>query len=63
SNLIERFKSHNTLSNKGYTVRFRPWYVIHIEFFYNKKQAMEREHYFKSGIGRKWLDENTSIEI
>jgi putative endonuclease len=63
SNLIERFKSHNTLSKKGYTVRFRPWYVIHIEVFYDKKQAMEREFFFKSGIGRKWLDENISMEI
>ena len=25
SNLIERFKSHNELSSKGYTIKFRPW--------------------------------------
>ena len=25
SNLIERFKSHNYLSKKGYTIKFRPW--------------------------------------
>ena len=63
SNLIERIKSHNTLSKKGYTVKFRPWYVIHIEVFNNKKQAMEREFFFKSGMGRKWLDENVCIVI
>ncbi|RZJ51812.1 MAG: GIY-YIG nuclease family protein, partial [Flavobacterium sp.] len=25
SNLIERFKSHNLLGTKGYTLKFRPW--------------------------------------
>ena len=25
SNLIERFKSHNSLDTKGYTLKFRPW--------------------------------------
>jgi putative endonuclease len=25
SNLIERFKSHNFLETKGYTLKFRPW--------------------------------------
>ncbi|MDC0514966.1 GIY-YIG nuclease family protein [Flavobacteriaceae bacterium] len=30
SNLIQRFYSHNFLSKKGYTSRFRPWIVIHV---------------------------------
>ncbi|MFQ6600658.1 GIY-YIG nuclease family protein [Flavobacterium sp. C3NV] len=33
SNLIERFKSHNILETQGYTLKFRPWKVIHVEFF------------------------------
>ncbi len=52
SNLLERFKSHNELGTKGYTIKFRPWTVIHIEFFTEKKQAMKREKFLKSGKGR-----------
>ncbi|MGY6562029.1 MAG: GIY-YIG nuclease family protein [Luteibaculaceae bacterium] len=32
SSLIERFKSHNSLSKKGFTVRYRPWRVILVDF-------------------------------
>ena len=50
--LINRMRSHNALSKKGYTVRFRPWKVVHVEFFDSKTQAMQREAYLKSGVGR-----------
>ncbi|MEO0508146.1 MAG: hypothetical protein AAF090_18465 [Bacteroidota bacterium] len=33
SNLIARFKSHNELGTKGWTIKFRPWEVIHLEVF------------------------------
>ncbi|QOG02304.1 GIY-YIG nuclease family protein [Flavobacterium sp. MDT1-60] len=52
SNLIERFKSHNCLDKKGHTLKFRPWKVIHVEFFNNKSDAMKREKYLKTGVGR-----------
>ena len=52
SNLISRFWSHNKYAPKGYTKKFRPWIVVHIEFFHKKSEAMKREKYFKSGIGR-----------
>jgi putative endonuclease len=55
SNLIERFKSHNLLETKGYTLKFRPWKVIHVEFFNSKSAAMKREKYLKSGIGREFI--------
>ncbi|MBA0884638.1 GIY-YIG nuclease family protein [Flavobacterium undicola] len=55
SNLIERFKSHNHLSNKGYTLKFRPWIVIHVEFFDSKTEAMNREKHLKTGIGREFI--------
>ncbi|OXB00388.1 endonuclease [Flavobacterium oncorhynchi] len=55
SNLIERFKSHNHLETKGYTLKFRPWTVIHIEFFSSKSEAMKREKYLKTGIGREFI--------
>ena len=55
SNLIERFKSHNHLGTKGYTLKFRPWMVIHVEFFSSKSEAMKREKYLKTGIGREFI--------
>jgi putative endonuclease len=29
--------------------------VIHVDFFYSKAAAMTREKYFKSGIGREFI--------
>ena len=55
SSLIERFKSHNYLSNKGYTIRFRPWMVSYIEVFENKTDAIKRENWLKSGNGRLFI--------
>ncbi|TCN56554.1 GIY-YIG nuclease family protein [Flavobacterium circumlabens] len=55
SNLMERFKSHNHLGTKGYTLKFRPWMVIHVEFFSSKSEAMKREKYLKTGIGREFI--------
>ena len=57
-NLISRFKSHNELSTKGYTIRYRPWEVIHVEIHATKKQAMNREKFLKSGKGREWMINN-----
>jgi putative endonuclease len=51
SDLIDRFHSHNSLATKGYTVKFRPWMVIYVEFFETKSAALKREKYFKSGRG------------
>jgi putative endonuclease len=58
SNLIQRFYSHNFLSKKGYTSRFRPWIVIHVDFFDSKKNALAREKFLKSDVGRKWIYQN-----
>ena len=54
-NLIERIKSHNSLSTSGYTLRYRPWIVIHVEFFNNKREAMIREKYLKTSRGRAFV--------
>ncbi len=55
SNLIQRFHSHNKLSHKGWTKKFRPWIVAHLEFFDSKKDAMKREKELKSERGRHWI--------
>ena len=60
SNLIERFKSHNYLSKKGYTIKFRPWQVIYVEFFTTKSEALKREKLLKTGKGREFINEMIS---
>ncbi|MGE4289509.1 MAG: GIY-YIG nuclease family protein [Salinivirgaceae bacterium] len=55
SDLISRFHSHNELSTKGWTIKYRPWKVIHVEFFASKSEALAREKYLKSGKGREYL--------
>ena len=55
NDLINRFHSHNTLAKKGYTIRYRPWEVIYVDFFETKEEAMKREKELKSSRGRAFL--------
>jgi putative endonuclease len=55
SDLEARFKSHNELATKGWTVRFRPWAIVHHEIYGNKSDAMAREKHLKSGKGREFI--------
>jgi putative endonuclease len=52
--LDRRLKEHNkgkTKSTKG----FIPWKLVYFEEMPNRKEAREREKYFKSGSGREFL--------
>ena len=55
SNLVERFKSHNQLSKKGWTIKYRPWLIIHQESFENKLEAILREKQLKTASGRNFV--------
>ncbi|MEY3645644.1 MAG: hypothetical protein RL127_352 [Bacteroidota bacterium] len=55
NDLINRFHAHNTLANKGFTIRYRPWKVIYVDFFETKQEAMKREKELKSSRGRAFL--------
>ena len=52
SNLEARLLSHNELGTKGFTVKFRPYILLHTEEFQTKTEAMKREKELKSGKGR-----------
>ncbi len=54
SNLIARIFSHNS-APKGHTQMFRPWAVIHVEFFDSKSEAIKREKLLKGSRGRSWI--------
>lgn len=55
SNLVNRFHSHNSLSKKGYTIKYRPWLVAYTEIYNSKSDAMKREKQLKSGKGREFI--------
>ncbi len=55
SNLEARLLSHNQLATKGYTIKFRPWEIAFSETYPNKKEAMAREKFLKTGKGRTFV--------
>jgi len=55
SNLEARLLSHNELGIKGWTIKFRPWNLVHTEVFQTKVEAMKREKELKSATGREWI--------
>lgn len=63
SNLLERFKSHNHLGTKGYTIRYRPWTVIYCEHFSNKETAMNIELKLKGGKEREWIWQKIKTDL
>jgi putative endonuclease len=52
----KRLKEHNQ-GKCRYTKGRRPWKLIYAEEFATRLGAMKREKFFKSGQGRKYLDE------
>jgi putative endonuclease len=57
SNLDARMLSHNKLGTKGWTIKYRPWGVVHTEEFETKTAAMKREKQLKSAKGRAFIRE------
>ena len=55
SNLEKRILSHNQLGHKGWTVKYRPWKLIHSETFSSRSEALRREKMLKGGQGRAWI--------
>ncbi|MEQ8928176.1 MAG: GIY-YIG nuclease family protein [Fulvivirga sp.] len=55
SDLENRLASHNIFATKGYTVKYRPWIIIHQESFPSKKEAIIREKQLKSAKGRELI--------
>ena len=55
SDLENRLLSHNLLATKGYTIKYRPWVLIHTKKFETKSEALKREKYLKSGVGKTFI--------
>lgn len=56
-NVLNRLREHNVGSNQ-WTQANSPFTLLHYEGWDTRTEAIKREHFLKSGQGRKWLDEN-----
>ena len=54
--LVNRIKSHNIFEKDSFTCKFRPWKVVHVEFFSSRHEALQREKLLKGGKGREWIN-------
>ncbi|MBP7810506.1 MAG: GIY-YIG nuclease family protein, partial [Bacteroidia bacterium] len=61
--LINRIKSHNIFDTDSFTCKYRPWRVVHLEFFNSRKEALHREKLIKGGKGREWIKMNKEFFI
>jgi putative endonuclease len=52
NDIERRMREHNFTESKGFTIRYRPWELVYTEIFENKSDAMQREKFLKSGLGR-----------
>ena len=55
-NIGKRIKEHNSGHNK-FTKGGIPWELIHYEEFDTKIDAIKKEKFLKTGVGRKYLDQ------
>jgi putative endonuclease len=65
-NLKKRINQHNDPQNRFslFTKRNKgPWVLVYSEEFVSRKAAMSREHYFKSGSGRRFLAKVLQMDV
>ena len=58
--VLDRLREHNVGSNK-WTRANSPFVLLFYEEYATRTEAITREHFLKSGQGRKWLDEKFTI--
>jgi putative endonuclease len=56
----ERVREHNDKRTR-FTSGGVPWILVHAEWYATLSGARNRERYLKTGVGRKWLDENVRV--
>jgi putative endonuclease len=56
-NVDARLKQHN-LGNNRFTSGGIPWVLYYTESYTTRTEALKRERFLKSGVGRAWLDKN-----
>jgi putative endonuclease len=54
SDLNKRLSGHNSGNTKS-TRNFRPWILVYSESYNSLEEAIQREKYFKTAAGRRFL--------
>ena len=66
SNIENRLKQHNSGKTRS-TKAYKPWKLLFFEEFKDKIDAINREKYLKSGVGREyireWLRSSTEYRV
>ncbi|MBN8585946.1 MAG: GIY-YIG nuclease family protein [Ignavibacteria bacterium] len=52
-----RLKQHNDKTLSLWTKRGNNWKLIYKEEFFTKAEALKREKWFKTGVGREFINE------
>ncbi|GBD91310.1 GIY-YIG nuclease superfamily protein [bacterium BMS3Abin04] len=56
--LEHRIKQHNDKSLSFWTKRGVNWEIVYYETFSDKSEALKREKWLKTGVGREFLKKN-----
>ena len=56
NNMKYRLYHHNT-DKSPYTSLHTPWELVIVEEFETRSLAMRREKWYKTGVGREWINE------
>jgi putative endonuclease len=59
-NLDQRFFQHNHEQTRWTKLR-GPWVLVYREYFRDKKEALKREKFLKSGQGREFLKKTIGL--
>lgn len=62
NNLEKRLIEHNK-GQSYYTKRKTPWMAIYYEVSFNKYDAIAREKYLKTGMGRRYLKNRLKLQM
>ncbi|HRN25482.1 MAG TPA: GIY-YIG nuclease family protein [Ignavibacteriaceae bacterium] len=54
-NLERRLEEHNNKTLSFWTKRDTEWKLVYSEKFSEKSEALKREHWLKTGVGREFL--------
>lgn len=58
TNNVDRRVAEHQRGKEKTTAPYRPFSLIHVEFFSTRPEARQREKYLKSGIGKEWIKSN-----
>ncbi|MCA9350998.1 GIY-YIG nuclease family protein [Candidatus Saccharibacteria bacterium] len=62
NDLKRRFEEHNT-GKSFHTNKHRPYDIIYYEASINKEDAMARERYLKSGMGKRYIKNRLKLYL